>query len=109
MKLLEAEFTHSDSRRTIKQINTYYVKKGSTLGNHYHKETREYFFVMSGELYVDVHPVGSHETGSSAVYTEGDFFLVEPGEVHKFDAITDVKMMTLLTNSYQENPDTHVE
>ena len=64
---------------------------------------------MEGELFVDVYPVGNQTEGSSAIYTEGDFFLVEPGEIHKLEAITDVRMMTLLTNSYQENPDTHVE
>ena len=116
MQWLTPEFTHSDSRRTISQmltepiaqVNTYFIKKGSTLGNHYHKVTKEYFFVIEGELYMDIQPLGEKETKGSVLST-GDFFLVEPLEVHKVEAITDVRLMTLLTKAFtEEDPDIHV-
>ena len=104
MRLLEEEFSHEDERRKIiqlftadiKQVNVYEAKKGSILGNHYHKETIEYFYIIRGDVLYN----------KSRIVKTGDFFVVYPQEVHTLECLTDVKLMSFLTKPYtQENPD----
>ena len=60
MNVLKPEFVSQDSRRIlsqlltadIKQVNHYEAKRGAVLGNHYHKQTNEYFFIISEMTYV---------------------------------------------------------
>jgi len=102
--LLEEEFKHVDSRRTlyqlltrdIKQVNLYEAKKGAILGNHFHKETDEYFYLISGKIYYN----------ESRILEPGDLFVVFPEENHVLECCTDVKLMSFLTKAYsKENPD----
>ena len=100
MKLLSEEFSHEDSRRKItqlftadiKQVNVYEAKKGSILGNHYHKETIEYFYIMRGSVIYN----------EGRVFETGDLFVVYPQEIHKIECVTDTKLMTFLTKPYSE-------
>ncbi len=104
MNLLEEEYRHEDKRRTliqlftaeIKQVNLYKVKKGSTLGEHYHKRTTEYFYVIHGTLIYN----------DSRLVETGDLFVVNPQESHKIEAIADTELMTFLTVPFdEESPD----
>ena len=104
MRILQPEFEHKDGRRIltqlltadIKQVNFYIAIKGASLGNHYHKSTTEYFYLIEGEIiYNDLSIVGP-ET----------LFVVEPNENHTLVCLTDVKLMTFLTKPYtREEPD----
>lgn len=104
MKLLYPEFSHIDSRRmlqqlitaNIKQVNYYKAHPGAVLGDHFHKETVEYFFVASGKVaYNDEQVMGP-----------GDFFAVYPEENHKLECITEVELLTFLTKEFdKEKPD----
>jgi quercetin dioxygenase-like cupin family protein len=57
------------------------MKVGAVMGNHYHCETRIYFYVTRGEVDVDVCEIGTgerkrvHLTGGKGLY-------LEPGESH---------------------------
>lgn len=104
MNILSPEFIDSDNRRSLtqlltaslRQVNYYEAKSGSVLGNHYHNETVEYFYLFEGSL---IYNKGS-------VIESGTFFVVYPREMHTLTCLTDVKMMTFLTKAYdQENPD----
>ena len=107
MERLKPEFLHQDSRRilsqlltdNIKQVNLYEAKAGSILGNHHHRDTIEYFYVIEGTgTYNDSEPI-----------SKGAFFKVIPKEHHSIFCITDLKMMTFLTRSYtKELPDIYV-
>ena len=106
MKILSPEFTHKDSRRTLKQlftdkiaqVNEYSAKKGSTLGDHFHNETTEYFHITKGTvIYNDIQ-----------IINRGTTFVVNPGERHTLICLTDVTMLTFLTKPYsKEEPDTY--
>lgn len=104
MTTLEPEFVHTDKRRSIiqlltadlKQVNTYVATKGSCLGDHYHKQTTEYFYIISGNIIYN----------NERVLEEGSFFVVYPQENHTLECLTDVRLMTFLTKPFDErNPD----
>ena len=104
MKIIYPEFRHTDERRTltqlftlpITQVNEYEISNGSILGNHYHKETYETFYVTEGSLKVKI------DDFSFTVH-KGDIFTVEPYEVHTVEAISGrAKMMTFLSKPYSK-------
>lgn len=104
MNLLKPEFIHQDDRRKliqiftadIKQVNIYEAKKGSELGNHYHKETDEFFYIIKGIVLYN----------KTQMLSEGDIFVVYPEENHLLLCLTDVQFMTFLTKPFdKENPD----
>ncbi len=105
MKFLKPEHKSHDTRRTIiqlltadiKQINVYEAFHGSTLGNHFHKETTEYFYIMSGCLIYNM----------KNILRKGDLFIVEPNEKHSLTVKSDkATFMTFLTKPYTlEKPD----
>ena len=108
MKILFPEFNHTDSRRTLtqlltadlKQINLYEAQEGAVLGNHYHKETIEYFYILQGSLTYN----------RESVLDEGTLFVVYPTEKHLLTCLTYVKLMSFLTKPYlKENPDIWTE
>lgn len=100
---MEPEFVHSDTRRKItqlftadiKQVNVYECKANITLGNHYHKKTIEYFYILDGEV---------ESNGRTMV--SGDLFVYHPEQVHTIVTKTDCRFMTFLTLPFnQEEPD----
>lgn len=104
MTVLSPESVNKDSRRSliqlltadIEQVNIYEAQEGSVLGNHYHKETTEYFYVLEGTL---VYNKGS-------VIDSDTLFVVYPGEKHTLTCLTKVKFMTFLSKAYdKESPD----
>lgn len=100
MILLEEEFKHEDERRTltqlltrdIKQVNFYQAKKGAILGNHYHKKTEEYFYLISGKIYYN----------EERILEAGDLFVVYPQENHQLECCTDVRLMSFLSKAYSK-------
>lgn len=100
MEILQHEFQHTDSRRRltqlvtgdIKQVNVYEAKKDAVLGNHFHKETTEYFYVLKGTIIYN----------DGLVINPGTLFKVSPEENHTIRCMTNVKMMTFLTKPYTE-------
>ena len=101
--LLEPEFVHSDERRTLtqlftanfKQVNLYECKANVSLGDHYHKKTIEYFYIIDGELEVNGREVKAR-----------DSFVFHPEQVHTILTKTVAMFMTFLTEAYdKDNPD----
>lgn len=107
MELIKPEFQHKDLRRTLtqlltadlKQINVYECKKGTILGDHFHKETIEVFYVIKGRIKYNERP---------AAILPGQAFIVPPLENHKLRCITRVKLMSFLSKPFvQEDSDTY--
>lgn len=104
MEILQHEFQHTDSRRRliqlltgdIKQVNVYEAKKDAILGNHFHKETTEYFYILKGTATYN----------DKIALNPGTLFIVKPEENHMIRCLSNVKMMTFLTKPYtKEEPD----
>lgn len=86
-------------------MNYFQTSAGERRGGHYHKETRELFFIISGEIRVTVRALGSSdETEFTA--RAGDVFLIEPYDLHTFQMETDASWINMLSQPFDdENPD----
>jgi len=105
LNLLKPEIEHKDNRRSltqlltanIKQVNVYEANHGVELGNHFHKQTIEYFYIVRGSL----------EYNNKVILKKGDIFYPDLGEMHVLKVISDkATFMTFLTKPYDnERPD----
>lgn len=104
MTVLYPESVNQDTRRSltqlltadIQQINVYEAKIGSILGDHFHKSTTEYFYILSGTLIYN----------NGSIVEPDTLFVVYPEERHTLTCLTDAKFMTFLTKAYdEEKPD----
>ena len=105
MKILIKEAENKDARRIIsqlltsdiKQINSYEAVHGAILGDHYHKETIEWFYVIRGSM----------KYNNKQIVKKGDIFVVEPPERHTLKVLSDkATFLTFLSKPYTlENTD----
>ena len=66
------------------------IKKGFTTSLHYHTKKKETMFVLDGVLRVYT-PKETYELNS------GESITVEPGDVHRLEAVTDVRLIEFST------------
>jgi mannose-6-phosphate isomerase-like protein (cupin superfamily) len=76
-------------------------------GKHSHKETRELFFIISGEIKIlieNLHSGGHIEFEAQ----KGDVFIIDPYEIHTFYTKTDSQWINMLSKQLDpEDPDFH--
>ena len=110
LKDLSPDFVYQDERGVLtqicregySQINAVFTKAGAKRGNfHYHKHTKEAFFILAGR--VRVHATRGDETETREFRT-GDMLLVEENVRHSFDYLEDTYLVGLYTNGV-EAPD----
>ena len=76
-------------------------------GNHYHKETRELFFIVSGEIEIVIDDLISGKHLEMSV-SKGDIFIIEPYEMHTFRTKTEAQWINMLSKPMDpQNPDFH--
>lgn len=103
LKIIKTDFRFVDDRGTIeqlihdgyKQINVITSKKGVVRGGHYHKENDEAFYIISGELNLDVN-------GESYHFSAGDFFGIEPYDMHSFEFLADTVLVSMYSNGVEK-------
>lgn len=94
------DFSFCDDRGYLKQIshenygqiNVLFTKKGVVRGNHYHKISKEYFFIIDGSVVVTAQHENVIET---EVFTKGDFFQINPFIMHKMEFTEDCLMVAM--------------
>jgi len=91
---------------TWEEFNYLETKPGQTRGNHYHKHTVEVFFILDGEIDVDiVRPDGTQLHDHIAA---GDIVLIEQAEIHTFHCLTATRWINALSKRFEPgNPDLH--
>lgn len=87
--------------RCWKRMNYLFCKKGSVRGGHYHKKTRELFFMASGRCKIEVMGVNG-KNKKHFLAKEEDIFLIEPYEVHYIRALEDSRIVAFLDVVYQK-------
>lgn len=100
ISFLEPDFSFKDERGGLvqlvrdgwKQVNVSQTKAGVKRGGHYHKTTREAFFIIEGALEAVLEKGDKTETHS---FKTGDFFVIEPYAVHSFTFTADTLMVAL--------------
>ena len=97
------------TRDSWAEVNFVQTTAGQVRGDHYHQETQELFFIVSGEIDIEIRDV---KTGvcNEFVARAGDIFIVEPYENHIFRARTDARWINMLSKVLdEESPDFHRE
>lgn len=111
MRRLKAYFKHSDNRGTLieicrerawRQLNFFTLKRGSWRGGHYHKRTRELFFIVEGRCRIEIINIKTGKK-NQFITKEKDIFLVEPYELHRLTAMKDIKVVACLTIPHSKN------
>jgi|SRR3989344_7509440 len=104
MKVIHKKVNFEDKRGTITDIfvnspkdhiTIIHTKKGAVRGNHYHKKSTQYTFVVSGQL---THL--TQKTGQKKIYKHilqpNDLMISDPGEVHAMTADKDTVFLALV-------------
>lgn len=89
IEILKPNFVFEDARGSLTQLvregfnqyNIIFSHKGVLRGDHYHKENREAFYVITGELKLSVSRDGVKE---DYTFGPGDMFLLPPYVMHSF-------------------------
>lgn len=100
MKIVRIQCTHKDKRGEITDIlvkeKIEYVTlitsaKGSTRGNHYHKETVQWVYVFEGSMKLLTQMPDSRVIAT--ILEKGDLAMTEPTERHAMIALKDSAFM----------------
>ena len=118
IEFIKNYFNYSDSRGAIKgiinegswqEINQISSKSGAIRGDHFHKETKELFIILDGEIDISLQRVKNNKkTGlvKQLVVKAGDVFLIEPFILHTFTIVKDAKWLNVLSKRIEtDNPD----
>jgi mannose-6-phosphate isomerase-like protein (cupin superfamily) len=93
-------FTFYPQNAPIVEWNLLFTRAGSARGFHYHKEFDEYVLIASGHgTYVEKHEDGSETFIKVAA---GDCLYFPSGTAHTIYAITDVRMVAMLTKRWND-------
>ena len=109
VRVLDTDFEFADERGRLtqlvhegfQQINVLTTKRGVTRGGHFHRISREAFFVISGSVEVTLRTA---ERTESAAFHAGDFFAVEPWVSHSMFFPEDCVMVQMYDRPV-EQPD----
>lgn len=102
LKVIKTDFEFTDERGTLvqlihegyRQINVITSRKGVVRGGHYHKQNEEAFYIVSGELEVEVN-------GETARFQAGDFFGIEPFDMHSFRFLEDTVLVSMYSGGVE--------
>lgn len=110
MQKLESYFSFEDERGGIlgvtqgqpwKEVNFIDSKKNTVRGMHYHKKTRECFFIIKGEILVTIEDIRSGKKNEFTA-SEKDIFIVDPFEMHTFKMQEDSKWINMLSEPLED-------
>lgn len=102
MKRITLPISYQDGRGVIKDILagvpidaiTYITsKKGAVRGNHYHKKTHQYDYVLKGSL-LCVSRKGERGKKAKQILRAGDLMYHAPGEQHAYKALENAEFIT---------------
>lgn len=102
MKITHPKIVHSDDRGSIVDIlenvefnyaTVIFSRKGVVRGNHYHKRTVQWVYVIRGQIQALARLPG--EEVQVAILSPGDLLENSPGEEHTLVAIEDSEFLVL--------------
>lgn len=107
IEFIKPDFSFADERGALtqlcregwKQINVTSSKVGVFRGGHYHKNNKEAFYIIKGEIEIQLTKDGREET---VTVKEGDFFVLKPYAVHSFKFKQDTLMVALYDKGVEE-------
>ena len=89
------------------EVNFIETVAGAVRGGHYHKETREMFFIIAGEIDIELLHIHT-DIKNSFTAKKGDMFIIDPFELHTFKCRTASQWINMLSKPLDAvNPDFH--
>lgn len=114
-EVLGPRFERRDSRGVFREILTGFpagtvvcgqMGAGAVMGNHYHRRTRVFFYLLTGKVGVRTVDVESGAT-DKFLLSENQGVVLEPGESHAIRFLVDSEFLMLKSLPYDpEDPDT---
>ncbi len=87
------------------EVNYVKTVAGQIRGNHYHKHTKELFFIISGEMRIFIQDLDGREITTFTCHG-GEILIVDPYELHTFHTITESQWINALSSPFDDkNPD----
>ena len=107
IEFIKPDFSFQDERGALvqlcregwKQINVTSTKAGVFRGGHYHKNNQEAFYIIEGEIEINLIKDGKQE---NVTVTSGDFFILKPYAVHSFNFKKNTIMVALYDKGVEE-------
>ncbi|MEW6095679.1 MAG: WxcM-like domain-containing protein [bacterium] len=90
------------NKHTWKEINLIRTIKNVTRGGHYHKFTKELFYIVEGDINVEIYNIKNSKKINFKAKS-GDVFIVNPYEVHTFKVNTDSIWINMLSHVLNED------
>ena len=78
---------------TINAVTLLTLKKGAIRGNHYHKNTYQWNYLLSGKIKISCQIPG--ETVKVSIMKKGDFILTKPNERHALIGMEESELLVL--------------
>lgn len=113
--ILTATFERDDARGRFREIFNGFegrtlawgrMRPGAVMGNHFHKRTRVFFYLLAGSAQVRTVAVATNQTDAFALRA-GEGVVLEPGESHAIDFREDSEFLMAKSLPYDpEDPDT---
>jgi mannose-6-phosphate isomerase-like protein (cupin superfamily) len=90
------------------EINYIETLCGKVRGGHYHKQLLELFYILEGEIEIEIKDLDGN-LQETFIASPGWIFLVEPYEIHTFTSLTDSKWINILSQPLAEQePDIYI-
>jgi len=116
MIIHKTDSSHEDARglflcvvnnalRKYADLNYTITRKDTWRGDHYHKSTNEYFFIISGKIKLVLQKVANGVICEEReyIFSQYDAFEIEPYENHIIHCLDDTVWISLLTESFDDN------
>ena len=97
------------NKYTWGEINFIKTLGGVVRGGHYHKFTKELFYILEGEIEVSIRNLVTREEHQFVAKAEM-VFILDPYELHTFKTLTNSKWINMLSHKLDdEHPDIYRE
>ena len=116
MEYLDMYVIHEDERGVFRGITNKYTWGeinfietigGVRRGDHYHKFTKELFYILEGCIKINIHNIVTKKDNSFVV-KPNMIFIIDPYEVHTFITLENSKWINMLSHKLDaEDPDIH--
>jgi len=81
------------TKGNVEYVTIIHTRKGAVRGNHYHKDTVQHLYMLSGKLRAVAQMPG--EPPTEAILEPGDLIVNTPLEHHAFKALEDTTFLVL--------------
>jgi len=80
----------------VSHIGMITFKQGAVRGNHYHKSSTQYSYVLNGRIQLFISDINS-KYKRKIILREGALTIISPKIIHTYKALTDAKILDMTT------------